>query len=339
MTVNRTARGTASSKSSGSSLTIASFTVPSGHSLVICAGYDNGQGAPTSVIHSGRSLKLKAQRDDATNGFHASVWIKGEYHRQQTGTCVLTWASSIGKRAAVASSYDRAHKDDDVSSKLDAASTAPATGQTGVDVNAGSFVVDTWYEIMTVGTTDFTEIGAASNTVGEIFKATGIGSGTGMARSCLTSPDDLAVAAFISEGPSSDHASATADIENENAWESATIGQKAGTVGAPPISNITVLETFLNLTGRETARGRLQSATSRNWISILLAFEERMSINRQGITPSDIDAVDDIVEAAGGNTNDIYFGFDEDTGEWLAYETTTPGTLRATRDSVVGDWG
>lgn len=48
-------------------------------------------------------------------------------------------------------------------------------------VNAGSFVVGEIYEIVSVGTTDFTLIGAASNTVGLIFTATGVGSGTGTA--------------------------------------------------------------------------------------------------------------------------------------------------------------
>lgn len=49
------------------------------------------------------------------------------------------------------------------------------------DVAAGSFVTGTYYRIDTVGTTDFTLIGANSNTVGEIFKATGAGTGTGLA--------------------------------------------------------------------------------------------------------------------------------------------------------------
>ena len=112
MTVG-TARGTAATKTSGTTLTISSFTVPAGHSLVVSAGYDNAQTAPTSVKHAGRALKRKVQRDDATNGFHNSIWIKGEYNKEQTGTCVLTWGASIGKRAAVARSFDRTHKDDD----------------------------------------------------------------------------------------------------------------------------------------------------------------------------------------------------------------------------------
>lgn len=49
------------------------------------------------------------------------------------------------------------------------------------DITAGSFVVGTVYRIVTVGTTDFTAIGASSNTVGVVFTATGVGSGTGTA--------------------------------------------------------------------------------------------------------------------------------------------------------------
>ena len=49
-------------------------------------------------------------------------------------------------------------------------------------VTAGAFVVDTTYTIVTAGTTDFTLIGAASSTVGTVFKATGVGTGTGTAR-------------------------------------------------------------------------------------------------------------------------------------------------------------
>lgn len=48
-------------------------------------------------------------------------------------------------------------------------------------VNAGSFVPGSTYTILTVGNTDWVSIGAASNTVGVVFVATGNGSGTGTA--------------------------------------------------------------------------------------------------------------------------------------------------------------
>jgi hypothetical protein len=49
------------------------------------------------------------------------------------------------------------------------------------DANAGSFSTGLTYIITSVGTTNFTAIGAASNTVGVSFVATGPGSGTGTA--------------------------------------------------------------------------------------------------------------------------------------------------------------
>lgn len=51
----------------------------------------------------------------------------------------------------------------------------------GSPVSAGSFSVGTAYVILSVGTTNFTAIGAASNTVGVGFVATGAGSGSGTA--------------------------------------------------------------------------------------------------------------------------------------------------------------
>jgi len=48
-------------------------------------------------------------------------------------------------------------------------------------VNAGSFVVGVEYQILTIGTTDFTAIGASANTVGINFTASGVGTGTGTA--------------------------------------------------------------------------------------------------------------------------------------------------------------
>jgi hypothetical protein len=53
--------------------------------------------------------------------------------------------------------------------------------KTLTNVAAGAFVVGVHYRINTVGTTDFTAIGASANTIGVNFTATGVGSGTGTA--------------------------------------------------------------------------------------------------------------------------------------------------------------
>jgi len=46
-------------------------------------------------------------------------------------------------------------------------------------ITAGSFVTGQTYEIITVGTTDFTGLGASANTIGVEFVCTGVGTGTG----------------------------------------------------------------------------------------------------------------------------------------------------------------
>ena len=61
-------------------------------------------------------------------------------------------------------------------------STAPNTNP--VTVNAGSFVIGAPVQILTLGNTNFTALGAsASPSVGEVFTPTGVGSGTGTASS------------------------------------------------------------------------------------------------------------------------------------------------------------
>jgi len=67
-----------------------------------------------------------------------------------------------------------------------------AVGGVLTAVTAGAFVVGDTYVIATVGTTNFTLIGASANTVGVQFVATGVGAGTGTANS---SDGDLANAA------------------------------------------------------------------------------------------------------------------------------------------------
>jgi hypothetical protein len=63
----------------------------------------------------------------------------------------------------------------------------------GSAVTAGNFTVSTIYKIVSIGTTDFTLIGASENCVGVTFTATGVGSGTGTAapQSAIPLPDPL----------------------------------------------------------------------------------------------------------------------------------------------------
>ena len=97
-------------------------------------------------------------------------------------------------------------------------------------VTAGSFVVGVHYRINTVGSTDFTLIGASANTIGVNFTATGVGSGTGTA--------DQAVKITISGTTSLAEADCT--TAGAPAW-----------VAAPAITQVVVVSGF-------TAGSRIQ---------------------------------------------------------------------------------
>jgi hypothetical protein len=59
-------------------------------------------------------------------------------------------------------------------------------GTSTTPTNATNIIAGNYYTIATVGTTDFTAIGASANTVGVTFKATGTGTGTGTAIPLMT---------------------------------------------------------------------------------------------------------------------------------------------------------
>jgi hypothetical protein len=67
----------------------------------------------------------------------------------------------------------------------------------GSNITAGNFVIGATYSIYLVGSTDFTLIGASTNTVGVIFKATGIGSGSGVATQTSTNQAQQATVGAI----------------------------------------------------------------------------------------------------------------------------------------------
>jgi hypothetical protein len=81
----------------------------------------------------------------------------------------------------------------------------------GAAVTAGAFVVGQAYQIVSVGNTSFTAIGAESNTVGAYFVATGAGTGTGTAGPIDTAAAPVsALAALLGGDPAGTAAAAVA---------------------------------------------------------------------------------------------------------------------------------
>lgn len=71
------------------------------------------------------------------------------------------------------------------------------------NVNAGAFNIGTIYKIISIGTTDFTLIGAVSNTVGLAFTATGVGAGTGTANASSL-PGHFGLHLFRNDAPTNE---------------------------------------------------------------------------------------------------------------------------------------
>lgn len=104
---------------------------------------------------------------------------------------------------------------------------------------AGSFIVGMQYRILSIGTTDFTAIGATSNTVGLIFTATGVGSGTGTAGHISTgnTAEGYFAGAYIANGSSSLSAAIDSTYIGNNAKAKADGAIKEIVIGANATGN------------------------------------------------------------------------------------------------------
>lgn len=219
----RTAAGTASSKTSGSTLTISNVSLTSGAALVVGLAYDDAQGHPTSVTWGQRNLKIRppaATRNPAYD-IAMSVWTVGSVRDTATRDVVVTWAGNIAERAGIAVELEGVNRLDQAAGNNEAVGTTTP--------NAGTTAP-------------------------------------------LSSPFNYALAFFVSEGPSSDTVT-SATIDDDGTPATASIGQRAGTVGAPPVSNVTIQEVFLELTSPLPTTADLVAGTARLWTCAILTLE------------------------------------------------------------------
>lgn len=215
MAQTRTALGTNSAKTSGTSLTITGVTVPLGRTLIVGIAYDNSQGVPTSVKYGKRELTELKKRANAGTGMTVALWRAAYLKHETSRDIVATWSAAIGARAMFATYITEAGRTDVDNSGEQDATTTPATGA----------IVTT-----TVAST-------------------------------------IHIAAFMANGPNSD-AAATANLGH-------TIGQRIGTIGAPPVSNVTLQETYEILTATGDCRATLSLTTARNCAGVICAFKSR----------------------------------------------------------------
>jgi len=131
----------------------------------------------------------------------------------------------------------------------------------GYTVAAGSFIAGKIYRITSVGTTNFTLIGATSNTIGTHFIATGVGSGTGTAELSQTVETKLRESVSILDFGASTSASAAA---NTTAIQAA-LNSGAKTIFAPAgtyqFTTLTIPEN-VSLVGEGSTNTFFETATS-----------------------------------------------------------------------------
>lgn len=113
--------------------------------------------------------------------------------------------------------------------------TVSAVGST--IITAGYFVVGEQYVIRTVGTTNFIALGADSNTVGVVFTATGVGSGSGTAFYLPSSAGTLSSVGLNPASTSRLTVTGSPLVTNGNmSIDLATSGVTAGTYNNPNVT-------------------------------------------------------------------------------------------------------
>jgi hypothetical protein len=247
--------------SADNTVTLSNCTVADNDALVVFAGCLDAPGAPT-VEFGGVSIVQDDWRIAPVSRLSGGVWHKNTVWNGRTADITASFGSSI--------------------------------------VAAGSFVVGKSYKITTVGTTDFTLIGATENTVGIIFTATGVGTGTGEARTQLqrryiiayavtnggrkdlvkrnvqdTATDvpntllsaelgannELMMAYHLSNGPITD----VAGTPEAGLTTLHRVGTSVGT------NDFTIHTTTKEVVPIDQIRSRLTGATARQWLSCLIA--------------------------------------------------------------------
>lgn len=135
-----------------------------------------------------------------------------------------------------------------------------------------------------------------------------------------TYADEICIGAFGSEGPVADTKGAI-----QNGYSD---GQRVGTTGAPPASNVTIHEVYKVLTETESTAAAKTGATARNWCTVLVTFRSATLI-KHGITPSDYARVAEYCEANNLDLADVVFFWNGDDDRWEFYTIDlSTGTLK-----------
>ena len=135
-----------------------------------------------------------------------------------------------------------------------------------------------------------------------------------------TAADTIHIAAFGSRGPSSDTVGSV-DVGH-------TSGQRVGTTGTPPVSNVTIHETWELLTSTGNCRSHKTGATSRDWSNIIMALRSDTWI-RQGLTPTDFALVEIKFDSLGKDYPTAFFQWNHALDRFEVFEESDFNTVIA----------
>ncbi len=147
---------------------------------------------------------------------------------------------------------------------------------------AGSFVVGKLYQIVSVGTTNFTLIGASANVVGNVFTATGVGTGTGTA--VMTNSVLVAPTTYLTLKTITDTVGTTGNVSEST----------SGSVALGLLTNTTLASTLEIINNGEVMESQIYKAIM-NKLQINTLFDLKHTFN--GVTYSYV-----IIINGGGRT-------------------------------------
>ena len=308
----------------GNVITVSNCTTADHDALIVFAGGHDAPGEPV-VDYGGVEIVGDDWRIAPTSKLSGGIWHKTAIWNGRTDNVNVTFGSSV--------------------------------------ITAGAFIVGNAYKIVTVGTTDFTLIGAASNTIGVIFTATGVGSGTGTARTqmlrtfCMvysvtnggrkdlvkrnvqdtatTTPNtllsdalgtanELMLAYHLSNGPTTD----TAGTPESGLTALQRVGSNTGT------DDITIQVTTKETTTTAGIRSYMTGATSRQWLSALIAVRPD-TFNNQGLVPGEFYQVEAKFRSLNKDFNNAVFHYNQIGDYWEVFDVDT-SALTAISNSDTG---
>lgn len=277
MAFTRIAKGTNSTKVSGTTLSPGSFSVNANSLIEVGVTYLSATVHPSTVKFGSRGMILVPNsRITETNSGMTTAKYRAVVSGTNTRTLTITWPSAINARACYVTEIAGAGPKDVSSTNAQVSTTNPTTG-------------------------------AAVTT---------------------TKAETLHICAFGSNGPVEDTVG-TIQVGHVS-------GQRVGTTGGVAATNVTIHETYEELTATGDCRAAKISTTARRWANSITAYYAG-TFNDQGLVPGEFYLVEETFEAGSKDFGKAVYGYNEDLDRWEVFEIDTSAeTVIANSDD---GWG